>query len=62
MGKEYCSYCGLLHDPEDSDYLECKLVKEVKHLKRRINCLELDLTAMDYDWDESDYPPGDFKT
>lgn len=47
---------------EDAQAYALKMKNNNSHLKKRINCLELELTAMDYDWEEADYPPGDFTT
>lgn len=40
MGTEYCSKCGLLHDPDDGDCLGCDLVKQIKKLREIIDCIK----------------------
>lgn len=37
MDIEYCSKCGLLHDPNDGDCLGCKLTKEMHVYIKRLN-------------------------
>lgn len=51
MNTEYCSKCGLLHDPDNGECEGCKLIAENKMLKKQNNKMYLMLSDVYKDSD-----------